>query len=521
MDFYKEPYIKRVIIFFLNAKIPSFIFLICLLIGSIIRYLNIDHPGYYFDTTYAFYNWGTVPLEEGYTSFWQNYDGLYDYMPGSLYLLMGIKLFSYLLGGDEQAFVTSLKLFNWLIDLVFVFLIYFISRKYKKTKDFALILSGVIYLLPSLWFISVVWGQIDTYAVVVPIVSALCIYNKKFYLAGLSFALGIWIKWQTIFAFPFILLILLTIKQQSIKKFFQSFVIISFLFSIHAVLSHPVRYIGIVFRPIYKTDIISKGATNFWVGLGLEGKASQKLFDLVTISSLSTILILIFSLIFFKIIYSFSYKEFFNELKYKQIFVMLIVPLLVLVFLVSQITYFTLNDDGSLKRYYISPYIVTVSLALLTIISTYVFLFIKEMGFYMNKRKIKITLTMFILSIATIGSIYYLFNTDVHSRYLHSGLFFLTIIPILIQIKRFRKHFWLFSFLLIPLHISYFINQADTYRFNNSAPQWVMDFIKIFNSVDMGIILGVTQTILILILCCYSLWLYKSGKLIDKPILCP
>lgn len=220
-----------------------FLSFILILISSIIRFQNLWNLGFIFDTTTTQYQWAKNAFEMGVFDFYQNYKGSFDYLPGNLIFLYFVRLFSFILGNSEYAFVATLKLFAWLVEILLAVWLFKIAKNTFKENCTPFFLASLAQSLPSIWFVSSVWGQNDSIVIVLSMASLLLAlksrqtkdFQKYNFLtnptniSAFLFIVSFWFKLQTILIMPILLLILA--KNLSWKKICIYFIVSSFLAS--------------------------------------------------------------------------------------------------------------------------------------------------------------------------------------------------------------------------------------------------------------------------------------------------
>jgi len=197
------------------------IFFLCVIAGSAARYFGLFNLGYVFDTITTQHAWGRNTYEMGFYGFWQNYTGFFDYLPGSLLwlnLFYAISRIPFIqAAGDWQSFVMVMKGFYWLVEIALSVIVFVTARKVRPTQPgFALIVAGLTYLNPSLWFVSGIWGQMDGLIATLSILVLFLLfassaqnlpwYRTNTWFAGILWGITIWTKMQAILLLPIILL---------------------------------------------------------------------------------------------------------------------------------------------------------------------------------------------------------------------------------------------------------------------------------------------------------------------------
>jgi hypothetical protein len=400
-----------------------------ILFGCIIRYVNLFHPGYEFDTVTTQYEWGLNADKMGFVGFWRDYAGFLDYLPGAVYILGVLHWISSHFGDNAQAFVVALKSMNWIADIGFAAILVYIAKRYGKfTNHGALLLASFVYIIPSIWFVSVVWGQFDTLLVLFTLVSVLLLYRgveskdqeKPFYKdlvfwSGFVLALGFWFKLQTALVLPVLILFHLSYRNIVwIERQVAGWTLGTFLLLVVPFFVHPLRLVVNALQPFVRGDEITKGASTFWPLLGITGSGSDKVFDFNGFGlSVSLTGLLLFAGL-----------------------------MLLLVIRYFKVDLRKLPDIAKLLPN-------------------------------------KLSFLDFALIMTISSSLYFMLFTKMHSRYLHIGLLFAFVSFAAMGItSESKKWFWF----VVILNFSYFLNQVGVYvAVREVNPIWVSDFYNSFN----------------------------------------
>jgi hypothetical protein len=436
-----------------------------IVIFTLFKIYNFRHPGFYFDTVATQYEWAKNATEMGFYNFWKHYTGFFDYLPGSLYFLMALEYLAKFVGGSYMTFIFFLKSFNFLTEIIFTILVIFVAQKYGKVDNKKAYSFGMLaFALPGMWFISDVWGQIDTFVVLINFIAILLLYrgeettkNKWVLISGLVWGLAIWVKWQSLMLLP--IYALYHLSKRDMKSFIHQFsgvIISSFLILIIPLISNVERVKEVILLPFTKETIVSRFASTFWRLIGIDGSVSDKVVSIgnfsLTVEAASSIIFIILMLVLVKKFYKFKF----------------------------------FNNDSKLKR-------------------AFTFLFSRKQGVLESIFSKKLTFTDFIL-LATINcSVYFMFATKMHSRYLHLGLL-LSIISIAAigTMKGYKT--WIY--LAIILNFSYSLNQLYVIAINYKYISWVNLIYKVF-SFDLLYFASLVNFIAILGM---YIWVYKREE---------
>ncbi len=473
-------------------SLPGFYKLMLLsfiLFGVLVRFYNLWHPGFVFDTVETQYTWAKNSFEMGVLNFWANYDGYLDYLPGSILLLTFLQFIGSFFGGSEEVFVALLKLMNWISEVGLFFVIWSLAKKAGNSPKFSLLLATLSYILPSLWFVSGVWGQMDSLVVLLGFSVFWFFYNdnslktdkpwglkdfifNKSLLSGIILGVSFWIKLQTILLAP-ILILLFFKKENRVKLIIQQigFWLINFLGIIVYSLTNINKTVEVFSTIFSREDNISNGASTFWSLVGAQGKGSDfliKFSDNFGLSvSLAGMLLYIFTMTLvvskiYEIDYSILTKSLFQKEDFK------------------------------------------------TKVKTFHQNLIKFLNPFFNK-------TLSFIEISTImffsSSAYFLFFTKMHSRYLHFALIFLLISFALIKFKKTKDQIFLF-FAILVMNLGYFLNQVDIYQFwsknersFNPNPNWVFTL-----NDSLNINYTVFSALLIFVSWLFILYIFMNTK---------
>ncbi len=205
-------------------KLPKYIKIIIFLsifIGSLVRFLGLFSFGYGFDTITTQYDWGLNAYQLGYFNFWNEYpkDKLFDYPPLSLFYQMILVAIGdiFFRSKDPIYFVLFHKLVQWLLEIYFIYLLGKVWNIFNHKKNILKSLTlSLVYLIPSIWFVSAVWGQNDSTVFTIAFVGFLLLfkpqknnniwYKSKYFWSGVIWSIAIWFKQQPLLFLPVILL---------------------------------------------------------------------------------------------------------------------------------------------------------------------------------------------------------------------------------------------------------------------------------------------------------------------------
>jgi Dolichyl-phosphate-mannose-protein mannosyltransferase len=418
------------------SKKYQIIIITLLAAGFIARFVNYFHLGYVYDLVSTQYSWAKNATDYGFISFWRNYQDSLDYLPGAIYVGMVVEYINkffglFGVGGNEYGFVFILKAFNTLNDFLLAFLLYIIGKKYTDLKGVRLFITPVLsFMLPSLWFISSVWGQFDTFPVNLSIITTLLLYigqekkNPRYgLLAGAVYGFAFWFKLQSILLLPPLILLFITFKNNPLFVRFIS------AFSIMTVSMLTVPFFANVYRTgfvlaqvVIRSNNVSNGASSFWPLVDMRKYGTDLWFSIGRIDITA------------------------SRVSY-------------LVYIISMV----------LLLLQLFPIFKTKSVLNPTTLWTKV----------MSLQPLSFLNFAYIMMVSS--SVYFFFFTKMMSRYLHFGyLYALIVLTLQTNISRFK----LFLAAILVTEIGYAINQMGIYGFYNSNPAWTASFEKGVFGID-------------------------------------
>src|SRR5690606_21192109 len=110
------------------------------------------------------------------------------------------------------------KSFNWIIEIVLAYFIAKLAQDFGKiSRSKSLLLAGLVYVTPAIWFVTGVGGQVDSIVVLLSLVSIwmmfkgrehskVLLHRNYFFWSGVIFALAFWFKPQIVLTIPAVLL---------------------------------------------------------------------------------------------------------------------------------------------------------------------------------------------------------------------------------------------------------------------------------------------------------------------------
>jgi hypothetical protein len=293
--------------------------IILIISGLTLRILNIFQIGHYFDIIQTQALWGKNGVKLGVLGFWQTYTEFFDYMPGSLALETSIYHFAKHFSNPEFAFNSILKFLNLLTDLIIsmtiILLPYFFKIQNSLKKQNRILIAAIFFSIPSILFVSSIWGQNDSLIGLIGVLSVLVFTFKhlngyqKILISGFLLVFGFWIKQQAILFLPCILGYLLFKKSFiGLFQFLSSIISSGFLFFYAFYYVNGNRLIESFQTVKLRPNLTTNGANNFWVIVNKVGRAdTEKLFG-IEIENLSKLILIVFggitTYIFYKYIQS-------------------------------------------------------------------------------------------------------------------------------------------------------------------------------------------------------------------------
>lgn len=181
------------------------LFAAILLFGFILRLvLCLIFKGHDTDMN-CFIAWGQSIAKNGTSTFYTAPGHeWYDYPPGYMLFLGGwsavLNLFGVEVYGSFGRFLYMLPAI--IADFGCAALLMQFTREQGGTRGKALLLGGLVYLNPALFFLSGAWGQIDSILTFFLLLSFLLLYKEKRVLSGAVFGFAVCLKWQALMFGP-------------------------------------------------------------------------------------------------------------------------------------------------------------------------------------------------------------------------------------------------------------------------------------------------------------------------------
>jgi len=463
------------------------IYILAIVAGVVIRWSDLGHPGFFYDTVATQYDWARAAGEQGAWGMWRGYEGFLDYLPGSIVLIGVLHNLSQTFAPGIESFVFILKLFNALGDFFLALLLFFLSIRFVPNLHNRIWIQIIVLVTPALWTVSTLWGQFDIWSINLSLLCWLLLafgtQKKHWIWSGILLLLAMSFKMQFILLLP---LILFTLWQKTHTISYKllgwivaiiilcglliisGFTVVStawlvplpFLASILIAYliwrksprdNITARWFGISFWLALSTyflffltanferffssygtffirgDALTSSAANIWNILGITGSASQHLLEhpVVTARSFSTIVLLFIGIL-----------------------------------VISKLISFKNITQGL--------------------------------------RTLSIPVQIWGVTLVTIA--YYFFSANMHERYLHTGV---VMSLVLLSVSSFK--FWHIATQTILLHLAYTLNIITVYYYfsssslgggHNIAPPWMTAFFSNL-TVDLTLV-GATIIVLVL-----------------------
>ena len=521
-SFFKLPLTTKILVFF------------SLTVGSVIRVLGGLSLGYYFDMVYTQYTWGKLAVQMGLFGFWADYpmNKHFDYPPLSLIYEYFLALLSAPFNFNIQLFIFLLKGVNWLVEILFILVFAYLMKRFSGFKPSTTwLISSLIYILPSLWFVSAIWGQNDTLVVLISFLTVFILFYKRgfkpvsatenvvhkvwykdlAFWSGVLWAVGIWIKQQPVLVLPLILLFF--IYGKTWKNLFQAVCwILPFIV-----------LLGLAGNMYSGTEyFLNNPFQIFLTPLGINWPTFSSWNFIRNIGVFVLVFSLITTLVFRNL------KDNWQEARYWFLGALLTTNIISIPFVISnyqryaRVTFAATsrNDviaNGATTFWGLFDFLRTsndwvakigsfelkVSLAG-NLIYLALILVILSLFLGLNWSKVKtlnlskifarpLTFADFNFIMWLNVTAYFLFFTKMHSRYLHFGILFaFLVLPFLYTkqtvLKLNQKLLILGWFVFsVLLQFSYFLNQILVYGSNNPYPTWVPTMIANFDDKHWNI----------------------------------
>jgi hypothetical protein len=449
-----------------------------------VRVFHLSGLGFYYDTIETQYKWAEYVYVNGYGEFWSSYSEFFDYLPGGLlydYIAFSVsKLFGGIIPGSaENDFVFILKVFNGIFDFLIAFVItYTVGRIRKLTLFSKLLIFSCIFASPSLWFISGVWGQFDSLIVLLTLIAVILLYKglsndniepaRSFIVwSGMIFGLAVWTKLQALIILPVILIMLLALENE---KVIRSILIQSIIFLITIFGFSSLGYFLIQNADNYKPSLIfiilvALSYFTYYAYTGLKEKNTLAITKWVFGLLLSTWLMTIIPLFNNPLRLIDNFLVFFTRQNLAS---------------VDAFNFWYLLLGRSDTQYYaisignISLPVSFIGVLLYSIVMVMLYLSFVHLEIKSVKNSIfnvdlwlkkifarRPDLTEMFIWLTISSSVFFLFMTKMHTRYLVFGIIF-SILPVFLINNLKIRNMWILGTIII--HLSYVINQLSVYN---------------------------------------------------------
>ncbi len=146
-----------------------------------------------------FVDWAGSFAQRGPGSFYAS-DSDANYPPLSILMLAGLTKLSgpvsALVGGSAaHAFVVLIKLPSVLADVVTTGVVYLLGRDLYR-PSVGLVAAGLVAVVPPIWYVSALWGQIDSVLIMFSMAALLCLCRRRYAIAAVAAACALMIKPQ-------------------------------------------------------------------------------------------------------------------------------------------------------------------------------------------------------------------------------------------------------------------------------------------------------------------------------------
>lgn len=184
--------------------------ILLLFLGALLLRLALSPFGTLTLDQNTFIAWGQRMATVGPGGFYSEWS---DYLPGYLYVLGFLSQAQPLLGLSP---VILFKLPAIIADILAAILIYYIARKHQKSKTIAAVSASFVLFNPAFISNSTLWGQVDIFSGLLPLISIYLI-NKNWFFSAVFLALGAMVKPQAALAAPIVLWLMMGRRDSLFK----------------------------------------------------------------------------------------------------------------------------------------------------------------------------------------------------------------------------------------------------------------------------------------------------------------
>lgn len=242
------------------------VILFIILISIFVRIALISLPGFKYDVD-TWFAWAQMLNSFKFSEFYS--DKIWtNYTPGFLYILALLGFLKSIFLINDSFFYIILKVPAIIADILLGIFVFNILK--KRSFNWAITTSSVVFLNPVFIFNSTIWGQIDSILALFMFLTIYFLNQKKLLQSSIFFGISILIKPQAIMIIPVIFLFLL--RHNSIKKittFSIGVVLTILIYSLPFFISKPIEgFINLFSKMISDYPYTSLFAYNFWGAFG-------------------------------------------------------------------------------------------------------------------------------------------------------------------------------------------------------------------------------------------------------------
>ncbi len=275
----------------LRQYFPYIIILAILFVAEVLISGTLD--GHQQDTG-LFRAWTSFGLEHKMNEYYKT-DLYVDYPPVYLMILYGLGRIAHILGIEphQNGYLALIKLVPILCDYVFVIFIFALAKEHmSKNKAFSL--ASFVLFNPSTIVNSAVWGQVDSFVLLITLAMLFTLYNKNYILACALFALSILTKPQMIIFAPLLGFTILfdfveTFKDKKQRNKMIKQIISSVLVAVAVLLIVPLPVTGFNYKLLIEKYLSAMGmyqyatlnAANLYGAFGLNWAKLSETFKFV------------------------------------------------------------------------------------------------------------------------------------------------------------------------------------------------------------------------------------------------
>lgn len=198
---------------------------VLLILGALTRLILIPLPGFKADMAY-WKGWGLAAADRG--IIWLTQNTNFNYPPGFAYVLMAVNKFYALFKSpyiikdywNEANFLYLLifKSIPFISDVIIVYLLYKIGK--ALNSKLGLILGLIFFLSPAVIYDGVLWGQVDSFGLMLFLASIYLLLKDRCMAASAVFTISYLMKFQNIIFIPLFYLYLF--KKYDFKMLIKS-----------------------------------------------------------------------------------------------------------------------------------------------------------------------------------------------------------------------------------------------------------------------------------------------------------